>query len=227
MFAIFPSVIIQVVFLHCTCILVAIAPNTTKPQVAVAAVHLFVAVTSDTYLVLRSDNPSQLFIPLESFRYVTWLPLAHGSSHVDLVSRAFPETQSYCQPWPQRVTIGLFLFNCVASVNKETTGCFCSLSLWHQGTIYNLQIHSFLKARLRHIGPTWDCYLWHTTWPIWPCCSVSTWWAFSGTGEVGWCWSHNFGALTASVGNPWKCRCVICISILKEFIFSSCWKLFL
>lgn len=132
-------------------------------------------------------------------------PLAYTSSHADLVSRTLSEAQTYCQPRQQGVTIGLFLFNCVASVNKETTGCFRCLSSRHQVTIYNLQIHSFLKARLRHLGPTWDCYLWHATWPIWPCCSVSTWWAFSGTREVGWCWSHNIGVLTTLVGDPWKC----------------------
>lgn len=166
------------------------------------------AFTSHTYFVLRGDNPSQLFIPLESFRYVTWPPLAHASSHADLVSTALPKTQSCCRVGLQQITIALFLFNCVAPLGKETTGCFRSLSLRHQVSIYNLQIHSSLKARLRHLGPTWDCYLWHTTWPVWPCCAVSTWWVFSGTGEVGWrwSWSHNIGALTASVGDPWKCR---------------------
>lgn len=114
------------------------------------------------------------------------------------------ERESFCQPGPQRIS--LFLFGCAASINKETTECFRSLSLGHLVTINNLQIHRFLKARLRHFGPTWDCYLWHTTWPVWPCCSVCTWWAFSGTGEGGWRWSHNIWALTASVGDPWKCR---------------------
>lgn len=125
-----------------------------------AAVHLLVAVTADAYLALRSDNPSQLFIPGESFRYVTWPPLARASSHADLVSRALPETQGGCQPRPQQVTLGLFVFKCVAPLNKKkTTGCFRRSRLWHQVTKYNLQIHRFLKAPLRHLGPTWDCYL--------------------------------------------------------------------
>lgn len=49
-----------------------------------------------------------------------------------------------------------------------------------------------------------DCDLWLTAWLVWPCCSVSTTWAFSGTGEAGWLWNLVM-QLTKLVSGPRKC----------------------
>lgn len=162
--------------------------------------YIHVSVAADAYLILRGDNPSQfqqnpsqLFIPTESFRYVTWPAYIHIQQ-----DRLIFNSQRH-----EKTVSSRTLRRNINSVNITQLALFVLEYLVHfikpedlfGASFYGIKL-LYITHRMTAFGSsfvsrqyTLDCYLWHTTWLVWPCCSVSTSWAFSGTGEVDWLWN--------------------------------------
>lgn len=160
--------------------------------------YIHVSGTADTYLILRGDGPSQLFIPTESFRYVTWAACTHlqqdrlifiSQRHEKAVS-SHTHRDKTLTAWTPHSSSSAWIFSPIS----ETRGRIWHFVLCDQVTAKEVE------------GPLiLDCYLWLTTWLVWPCCSVSTTWAFSGTGEAGWLWNLVMQLTKLVVSGPRKC----------------------
>ncbi len=149
------------------------------------------------WLILRGDNPCQLFIPTGSFRYVTFISTLryehavrphtttiHGHNKSSTVSCACVRITIY-QSTLQKQGVHL---------TPQSLGSGCSIT-------HRIAAFGTVLVSLRY---TLDYYLWQRTWLVWLWCFVSATWAFSGTGEVVWL-SNHVRQQTNLVGGPREC----------------------